>query len=140
MLARRGYFPKVFDEFFDNDVLPDFFDKESKTNIPAVNVMEEADKFKIDVAAPGLEKKDFNIDLDNNVLTISSEKEAKKEDESEKFVRREFSYSAFKRSFTLPDSVDSDKITAAHKDGVLTISIPKKEEAVEKPPKKIDIK
>ncbi|MDD3568296.1 MAG: Hsp20/alpha crystallin family protein, partial [Bacteroidales bacterium] len=86
-----------------------------------------------------LEKKDFNVDVHNNVLTISSQKEFKDEQRDEKVMRREFSYTAFKRSFSLPDGADSDKIKASYKDGILTVSIPKKEEAKEKPARQISI-
>jgi len=88
-----------------------------------------------------MEKKDFNINLDNNVLTISSEKEEKKEEKDKKgnYTKREFSYSSFERSFTMPDSVDMEKIGAAYKDGVLKITLPKREEAKVKPSKVIKI-
>ena len=86
-----------------------------------------------------MEKKDFNVDIHNNVLTISSEKEMKNEVENEKIMRREFSYTSFKRSFTLPETTDSEKIKASYKEGILSISIPKKEEAKEKPARQISI-
>lgn len=107
--------------------------------MPAVNIVEEKDDFRIEVAAPGLDKKDFKIDLNNNVLTISSEKNDEKEEKSERFMRREFSYSSFKRSFTLPETAQVDKIVANHKNGILQITIPKKEEARVKPPRQIAI-
>ncbi len=135
----RNKLPSLMDDFFGQDVLSDFFGTETGANMPAVNIIEGGNNFKIEVAAPGLSKEDFKIDLDNNVLTVSSEKEEKKEEKDEKVMRREFSYSAFKRSFTLPDTVEADKIAANHKDGVLHISVPKKEEAKVKPPKQIAI-
>jgi HSP20 family protein len=103
--------------------------------------METENEFKVEVAAPGMEKKDFNINLDNNVLTISSEKEETKEEKDKKgnYTKREFSYSSFQRSFTMPDSVNVDKIAAAYKDGVLNITLPKREEAKVKPAKVIKI-
>lgn len=131
-------FPELVDEFFGKDLLSDY-DFQTGISMPSVNVIESNDEFKLEVAAPGLTKEDFNIDLHNNVLTISSEKEIKNETNDEKILRREFSYSSFKRSFTLPTSVDAEKINATHNDGILNIVIPKKEEAKEKPARRIAI-
>jgi HSP20 family protein len=139
-LRSRFNMPSIFDEFFGKEFNPGFFEDRASMSVPAVNVLEDPDNFKIEVAAPGLEKKDFKIDLDNNVLTISSEKEYKHEDEKDgKYMRREFAYASFKRSFTLPESVDADKIKANYKEGLLYISIPKREEAKQKPPRQISI-
>jgi HSP20 family protein len=141
-VLRRGInMPNILDDFFGRDLLSNVFDDHTGISVPAVNVIENDDEFRIEVAAPGLEKNDFKVDLENNVLSISSEKEMKneEEDKSGKFMRREFSYSSFKRSFTIPQSVDAEKINAKHKDGVLYISIPKKDEAKQKPPKQISI-
>jgi HSP20 family protein len=107
--------------------------------MPAVNIIESKDDFRIEVAAPGLDKADFRINIENHVLTISAEKEEKQEAKEEHFMRREFNYSTFSRSFTLPDSMDTEKINAKHKDGVLNVIIPKKEEAKEKPARTINI-
>ena len=139
MLRRKSTFPSLADEFFGKDLFPGFFDYETMMSTPAVNVIEGKDDYRIEVAAPGLQKDDFKIDLDNNVLTISSEKELKNEEEDDKFMRREFSYRSFSRSFVLPDSADGEKVTAKHKDGVLNIVIPKKDEAKEKPARQIKI-
>lgn len=141
-VIRRKALPDIVDEFFGRDIMDKFMNHETGIDMPAVNIAENKDDFKIEVAAPGLEKKDFNINLDRNVLTISSEKqhETKDEDEDTKYMRREFSYTSFSRSFTLPDSAQEDKIKANHKDGILTITIPKKEEAKVKPARKIEIK
>ncbi len=137
---RRSSMPSIVDDFFGKDMLSDFFDDyQTGICIPAVNIIEGKNDFRIEVAAPGLDKNDFSIDVKDNVLFISSEKRQENEKKDEKIMRREFSYSAFKRSFSLPESVDTDNISASHKDGVLNISIPKKEEAKEKPPKKIKI-
>ncbi len=107
--------------------------------MPSVNIKEGKDEYAIEVAAPGFDKKDFRIDLNNNVLEISSEKEVKEENKDEKVMRREFRYSSFKRTFTLPDTVDTEKIKASYKDGILSISVPKKDEAKVKPTKQIAI-
>lgn len=135
----RNNWPSLVDEFFGKDLLGNMFDGYTGVNMPAVNIAEGKEDFRIDVAAPGLEKKDFKIDLDHNVLTISSEKKDEKEEKLEKYMRREFSYSSFKRSFTLPDTAQLDKISANHKDGILQITIPKKEEAKVKPPRQIAV-
>lgn len=136
----RSFFPSIVDEFFGRDFMPDLFEFRTGINMPSVNVIEGKDDYKIEVAAPGLDKKDFKIDLDNNVLTITSEKEDNSEENNERYMRREFSYSSFKRSFSLPQSVDAGKITANHNNGILTIMVPKKEEAKVKPPKQIEIR
>jgi HSP20 family protein len=131
--------PAFVDEFFGNNLSG--FTNEGYTgiNTPAVNVVEEKEDFRIEVAAPGLEKNDFKINLENNVLTISSEKENKKEEKDGKYMRKEFSYTSFRRSFSLPETVEGEKISASHKDGILYISIPKREEAKVKPARQIAI-
>ncbi len=141
MLPRLKSFsslPSLVDEFFGKDLLSDF-NFQTGVSMPSVNILETNEEFKLEVAAPGLSKDDFKIDLHNNVLTISSEKEVKNETQDEKILRREFSYSSFRRSFTLPTSVNVESIKAAHKEGILVISIPKKEEAKEKPVRQITI-
>lgn len=135
----RTTWPNLVDELLGNDYLGEFFNGRTGINAPAVNIIEGKDDFRIEVAAPGLEKKDFVVNLENNVLTISSEKESKKEENEGKVMRREFSYNSFKRSFTLPNTVEGDKITAEHKEGILYISIPKREEAKVKPPRQIAV-
>ncbi|OFX69667.1 MAG: hypothetical protein A2X12_01115 [Bacteroidetes bacterium GWE2_29_8] len=132
-------FPNLVDEFFGKDNMPDFMAR-TGINIPAVNVSENTDYYKIEVAAPGLEKGDFVIDVTNNILTISSEKESKDEEKESKLLRREFNFCSFKRSFSLPVSVEQENITASHKDGILSILIPKREEAKQKPSRQIEIK
>lgn len=141
MLRRsRVNVPSLMDEFFGRDLMQNFFEDQTGISMPAVNVVENNDNFRIEVAAPGLEKKDFRIDLENNLLTISSEKEERNESQEEgKYMRREFSYSSFRRSFSLPNTVDAENIKANHKDGILSITLPKKEEAKQKPPKQISI-
>lgn len=132
-------FPRMWDDIFTKDFMPELFENGSFKNIPAVNIVEGNDEFTIEVAAPGLDKKDFKIALENNQLTISSEKEDKVENQNDKFVRREFRYHSFCRSFTLPETVESDKIRAKHNDGILYVNIPKKEVAKIKPTRQIQI-
>lgn len=135
----RASFPSLIDEFLGRDMLDSVFANDTGISTPAVNVVETGEDFRIEVAAPGLDKKDFNIDLDGRMLTISSEKEYKNEEKEERYMRREFSYSRFSRSFSLPELVDVEKIKANHKDGILHITIPKMEQAKQKPPKQIAI-
>ncbi|MDY0104513.1 MAG: Hsp20/alpha crystallin family protein [Lentimicrobium sp.] len=140
ILKNRDFFPSIVDEFFGRDYLPGMFEFQTGINMPSVNIVEGKENFRIEVAAPGLDKNDFHINLENNVLTISSEKEHSDEQKGERYMRREFSYSSFRRSFSLPSTVEADKIEANHVNGVLCITIPKREEAKVKPAKQIDIK
>ena len=131
------------DDFFNRNLMnwgvSNFSDAGS--TLPAVNIRETEDSYQVEMAAPGMKKEDFKIELDNNMLTISSEKsEEYEENEKEKYSRREFSYQSFQRSFSLPkEVVDEEKIQARYKDGMLYLTIPKKEEAKQKPPRKIQI-
>jgi HSP20 family protein len=140
--SETGWLPSVIDDMFKNDWLGGTTNVNSiGTSIPAVNIMETEDNFRVEVAAPGMSKEDFSIELDNDVLTISSEqkKESENSDEDGKYTRKEFSYSNFKRAFSLPDSVDSSQISAAYNNGVLEIGLPKKEEARVQPKRLIEI-
>ncbi|WP_289062223.1 Hsp20/alpha crystallin family protein [uncultured Zobellia sp.] len=107
--------------------------------LPKVNIRETKDAYVVDMAVPGLKKSDFEIDIDNKVLSITSEVEESNEHKDDNYIQREFGYSSFKRSFTLPETVKEDKIKAGYKEGVLTIHLPKKEEAIQKPPRSIKI-
>lgn len=132
-------FPSIIDEFLK----PDFFGgiQNFGANVPAVNIRESETEFAVELAAPGKRKEDFIIDLDDNVLTISSETKAENEqkDDKGKYTRREFSYSSFKRSFSLPETVNEDEIKASYENGVLHVTMPKKEEALPKPKRMIEI-
>ena len=107
--------------------------------LPAVNIKENADEFFLEIAVPGMKKSDFNIDVDNKILSISSEREEEHKEKEENYTRREFGYSSFKRTFTLPESIESDKINAKYNDGILKVHLPKREEAKEKPAKRINV-
>lgn len=137
-IRNRNDVPSIFDDLFNRDFMSDFVNAERNT--PAVNVTEEKDKYKIEVAAPGLKKKDFNVNLEDNILTISSEKEDKDEEKDKNYMRKEFHYSSFSRSFTLPENVKAEEINATHNDGVLTVEVPKKEATKAKPSRQIEIK
>ena len=142
MLARinRNYVPAYWDDFFNDSVFSHFNHNKHNSTSPAVNVAEEDDSFKIDVAVPGLSRKDIRIDLEDDVLTISSEEKKTKEEKSPRTLRKEFNYRAFKRSFQLPETIDVENIKAKHESGILSIDLPKKEEVVQKAPKQIEIK
>lgn len=138
--TNNGYgFPTIFEDFFK----PDFFGGTEvlKRQLPAVNIKENETDFTIELAAPGLSKEDFNIEVDNNVLTISSERKSENEtsDDQGKYTRKEFSFHSFKRSFTLPEIIDENAIKANYENGVLNVQLPKKEEALPKAKRLIEI-
>ena len=131
--------PNLVDEFFNHE-LPNSWNRQwTNVSVPAVNIVEKNDAFKIEVAVPGLKKDDFKINIENDSLTISASVENKTEESNETFTRREFNYSSFCRRFTLPETVDGESIRAEHKDGIVNIYIPKKEEAKPKPAREIAI-
>lgn len=137
-----NWLPSVFDDMFKTDWLGGTTNVNSiGTSIPAVNIQETEDMFKVEVAAPGKTREDFNIELDNDVLTISAEEKKENEttEKNGKFTRKEFSYSNFKRAFSLPETVNSEEISASYENGVLMINLPKKEEAKVQPKRMIQI-
>ena len=138
-----GYVPTIsnfFDDFFTRDLFNWPSDSSTGTSIPKVNIYETDAEFHVEMAAPGMRKEDFNVELDNNSLTISSQKSSETEEKHEKnFQRKEFSYLSFQRTFHLPDSAEVEKINAKYTDGILSLVIPKKEEAKRKPLKTIKI-
>ncbi|QRY55493.1 Hsp20/alpha crystallin family protein [Sphingobacterium siyangense] len=148
LIKRNGnHVPSFQRSFFDDIFGRELFNWENNnfsttsTTLPSVNIKETADTYEVEVAAPGLEKKDFKVTLDGNLLTISSEMENQQADEQQNFTRREFSYQAFQRSFQLPKNVvDAENISARYENGLLLLSIPKKEEAKQKPPRLIEIR
>lgn len=112
----------------------------TNTSLPAVNVKETDDDFVIELAAPGMDKNDFKINFKNNVLTISSEKKNENEEKSQNYTRKEFSYQSFQRSFTVSDNaVLGDKISAKYNNGILHITLPKREELKPQPEREIKI-
>jgi HSP20 family protein len=118
-------FNDVFDSIF-NDT---FFNDRMVTRVPAANISESADHFHVELAAPGLKKEDFKINLDQNVLSVSVEQQREESNVQKSYSKREYSYSSFVRSFTLPDSANAESIEAVYTDGVLKIDIAKREEA-----------
>lgn len=144
--ARNNLFPTMSNFF--NDDWSSLFDwsnsnfAPAKTTLPSVNIQETGESFIVEMAAPGLKKEDFEISLNNNVLTIKSEfSEDSEHSENEvSYTRKEFSYSSFQRVFNLNDRVvDHNNISASYEDGILKVSLPKKEEAKEKPARLIEI-
>ena len=146
LIKRNGLLPAGFPALFD-----DFFSRElfnwgnnnfssTSTTVPSVNIRENADAFEIELAAPGMQKSDFQIRLDGNTLTISSSKEHSQQQQEDNYSRKEFSYQSFQRSLLLPkDVVDEDAISAKYENGLLQLSIPKKEQAKRKEPRLIEI-
>lgn len=118
-----------FNDVFDSILNDSFLSDKLATRVPAVNIAETENEFHIEMAAPGLKKDDFKISLDKNVLSVSAEKKAENVDEGKKYSKKEYSYNSFVRSFTLPETVDHSKIEAEYTDGILKLSIAKKEDA-----------
>ncbi len=135
--------PSLFDRFFDGELMDWNSSNYSSTDttLPAVNVKENENEFLIDVAAPGLKKEDFKVHYDNGRLSISSEKKNEfEEKKGEKITRREFSYQSFQRSFTVAENIiDAEKIAASYENGILHLSLPKREEVKPKPAKEIAV-
>ncbi|SKB43479.1 Hsp20/alpha crystallin family protein [Dyadobacter psychrophilus] len=150
LVKRNGsLFPKLLlNDFFDNNTvdISAMFDFDSdfsryglSAKIPSVNITENNENYSIQLAAPGLEKKDFKIEVENDMLTISSKKEQESDEEKDNYRRREFSYQSFSRSFQLPENSQTDKIEAQYQDGILKLTLPKKEITLPAPKKEIAI-
>lgn len=124
------FFPNLLGEIFNENV----FEKAiHRVSIPAVNLIENDVAFEIHMAAPGLKKEDFKIELDKDVLTISSKRSSKSEESSDTFTRKEYNYESFSRAFTLPENADTNRIDATYENGELRLSLPKKEDKTHKP-------
>jgi HSP20 family protein len=116
----ENFFSKTMNELFDTMVYG--------STVPSVNISENGNAYILELAAPGLQKDKFNIDVNNNVLSIQYKSEEKTEEQNQRYFKREFNYSSFKRAFTVPKNANLEAITATYKDGILTIEVPKKEE------------
>lgn len=132
---QNPFFPVFSDSFFRENFLND----SDWATTPAVNIAEDGNGFRIEVAAPGLGKDDFNIHVEKRMLEISSEKESSNETKDEKYHRKEFSFTSFKRTFSLPEYADIDNIKASYNNGILNVSVPKLDQAKEKPARAIAI-
>ncbi len=137
MITRRSYKPFLWSSLFDDDFFPVMSSRSS--SMPAVNIKEDEKKFTLDLAVPGIDKKDLKIEINEDVLTISSEHQDEKTQENGDFKRREFSYTSFCRSFYLPENVSKDKIEANYKDGILSVVLPKQEEEKSKLTREVKI-
>lgn len=133
------YFPSVWNDLFNNDWVSQPEQSYASRNLPKVNIANNEDHFMIELAAPGLKKEDFSLDVDDETLTISAHREEEKNEQEGNYTRKEFSYQTFKRSFTLPDNVVTDKISAKYEDGVVHIHIPKELESKKTKQRKISI-
>ncbi len=121
--------PSFFSDFFDNDSRWLNFSNQWTTKVPAANIEEKDTEYVIELAAPGMEKSDFQIDIENDQLIVSSEKENETEGRENGYTRKEFSYSSFSRSFALPENVNEEKIKASYKEGILSLVLPKTKES-----------
>ena len=148
LVKTRATLPSLLSDLFDTGRLfPSVFDLDSdmmdinggSIRIPNSNIVENEKDFKIELAAPGLERKDFKVEVDNNILTISAEKEEEKKEDRKNYRRREFSYNSFSRSFTLPENSVPDRIDAKYENGILRLTLPKKEVTISKPTKEIKV-
>ncbi len=131
------FFPSIMSDMLK----PDWFGgtENWNTTAPAVNIKDNVDGFELELAIPGGKKEDFKIAVENDILTISSEAKSENKEEKENYTRKEFSYTSFKRAFTLPETVNGSKIDAKYEDGVLRLVLPKKDEAVPEPKRFISI-
>jgi HSP20 family protein len=142
---KNGSLPRLRNDFFTNrlffprlfDLDDDFFGNGMST--PPANVTETEKEYQIELSVPGMNREDLKIDVDDGVLSISSEKEEEKKSEEKNYHRREFSYSSFRRTFTLPENANEEKVNAKYDNGMLHISIPKAETSISKPKKQIKI-
>jgi HSP20 family protein len=126
IITKKSYKPFLWSGIFDDDFYP--VTSHRSNSVPAVNIREDEKKFILDLAIPGIDKKDLKISIHEDLITISSENKEEKEQTTDGFKRREFSYSSFCRSFYLPENVNKEKIEAGYKDGILTVELPKEEE------------
>ncbi len=133
-------FGDLFEELFSNFLKDETGISSVQFTKPAVNIIEETDKYVLELAIPGMKKEDIDVKIENKQLIISSSKEHKEEEIKENFIKMEYNYDSFKRVFTLPDSINSNDIIAEYNEGILKLSLMKKEEAIKKGPLSITIK
>ena len=136
-ITRRSFRPFYLSNLFDDNFFPVF--QKSGSSVPAVNIREDEKNYSLELAVPGMDKKDLKIDINEDVLTISSESKHENEEDRDGYKRKEFSYSSFARTFYIPENINRDKIEAGYKDGILTVSLPKQEEDKSKIIRQINI-
>ncbi len=141
---RNGSFwPKMVQDFFgaENpfDLDEKFFFSEKSIEVPSANVIENDNEFKLELAAPGFDKKDFKVEIQDGMLNICAEKEQKSEEKKENYRKKEFSYSSIRRSFALPENVKDDQIDAKYEKGILNVVLPKKALQGSKPKKAVEV-
>jgi len=136
MITRRSYSP-FLSNLFDDDFFPVVTNRTS--SLPAVNIKENEKSFILELAVPGIDKNDLKIDINEDILTISSESKSENEEGKDGYMRKEYSYSSFVRSFYIPENVNRDKIGANYKDGILSVELPKKEEEKNKISRQVKI-
>ena len=146
-LKKNGGIPSLLSDFFGTSLMDkDFFDPESDlfvsrvgVNVPTANITETPKEYKLELAAPGLERKDFKVEVENHVLKISAEKEEEKKETQGKYSRREYSFNSFSRSFRLPENVKEENIDARYENGILKVSLPKAKETPVEPAHKVPV-
>lgn len=136
---RFPYMPSFIGEMFNDFMNTDLVSKDVFKSVPAVNISENPEGYMLELAAPGMNKEDFKVEIENGILVISAEKKEEKSNENSKFTRKEFSYTSFSRTFTLPEQVNTERISAGYENGVLKLQLPKKEEAKQKPVREITV-
>ena len=129
--------PSVFSDFFSDFMNDELANKNVFKSVPSVNISENPSAYIVELAVPGMQKNEFKIEVENNTISISGEKKAESKDENSRFTRKEFSYTSFTRTFTMPDHVASDAISAEYVNGILKLTLPKKEEAKAKPVREV---
>jgi len=145
LIKRSNYAPayvNFFDDFFGRNVMNEFFNNEVKTTLPTANILENEKDYQVELAVPGYNKKDFSIQLNENVLTIKAETKNEKEETKSngQFTRKEHYYASFERHFTLPDTIKVENIEASYENGLLKITLPKKDEKEIETTKLIEVK
>ncbi len=135
---RRGQFPSIFDDRFMRDLFHNDWNPATSKTVPAVNIQESNESYLLAFAVPGMKKEDFKIELNNDQLIVSAKVEEGKE-ETVKYTRKEFNFTSFERRFTLPETANVHEIGAKYENGVLNVTVPKKEEAKVPAPKHIEI-
>lgn len=125
IIKKQSYYPNLSNQHFGRDLFSNFFSDGADYAVPAVNIKENEKAYIIELAVPGVSKEDIKISLEKDVLTISSSKESKSDKKVDDFKRKEFSYNSFSRSFSIPETINKDKVKASHANGILSIELPK---------------